>query len=476
MASPILRATALLFGSSTLSLLLLFIATKLWTMMIGPVGLGMISLHQSLVALTALVAGLGMGVGVVRLGAGDAVRLVALRAAAWRIFWRLGVPTAIAMWLCREPLARWVLGGPQAAAGVGWMALALLCSLAAGLQNGLMSAHHQVGALSRMNLLATALGCTASVLLIMAFGEAAIPWAVLAIYASTWLVSRWLLWRSVERQASPIRPDGRAVDEATRELIAFGAPYTASLLVGAGVLHVIPVLVLHGLGAAAVGFYRGAVLIADNALGGLLNVMVQDYYPRVAATQHDMASVVNQQHHLILTLALPLVLGLYGLAPWLVPLAYSGEFTPMLGLLEWLLVASLIKFASWSMSFVVLARSPGRTFFLLELSAGATNIAMSVVLLKWLGLPGLGIAALVTAVVYYAVGWAVLKRQIGFALTARNRLMLVGVLGVGLGLQALPALGLAGLKTPLALAIGTAAGLATLKSAWALLAPRPTGE
>lgn len=473
---PILRATALLFGSSTLSLLMLFIATKLWTLMIGPVGLGAISLHQSLVALTAMVAGLGMGVGVVRIGAGDAIRLAALRAAAWRLFWRVGVPTAIAVWLCREPLAHWVLGSPQSAAGVGWMALALLCSLAAGLQNGLLSAHHQVGALARMNLIATFVGCAASVWLIYGYGEAAVPWAVLSIYAATWLVSRWLLWQAVDRQSPPLRPEARAVDEATRELIAFGAPYTASLLVGAGVLHVIPVLVLHGLGVAAVGFYRGAVLIADNALGGLLNVMIQDYYPRVAATQDDMASVINQQHRLILKLAFPLVLGLYGLAPWLVPLAYSGEFYPMLGLLEWLLVASLIKFASWSMSFVVLARSPGRTFFLLELSAGAMHLALSVVLLKWLGLPGLGIAALATAVVYYALGWAILKHQIGFALTARNRLMVLGVLAVGLGLQALPTFGLAGLKTPLALAIGLAVGVSTLKSARALLAPRPTGE
>lgn len=465
--NPLARATALLFGSSTASLLMLFATTKVWTLLVGPVGLGLITLHQGLVVFTAMIAGLGAGVGVVRLGAGDDERLATLRAAAWRLYWAIGLPAAAAMVAGREPVAHWVLGAAEHAAGVAWMALALLFSLAAGLQNGLLGAHHRVGELARMNVVATVLGCAASVALIGGFGQTAIPWAVLAIYAATWAVSWWLLTRSVERKRPP--PDSAAIGRAMRELARFGLPYTASMVVGAGVAQWIPVLVLHALGAGAVGYYRAAVLIADNALGGLLNVMIQDYYPRAAAAEGGLGELVNQQHRLIVSLAFPMVFTLYALAPWVIPLAYSGEFAPMQALLEWLLVAALIKFAAWSSSFMVLARSTSSAFFVLEATAGVVNIGLSVALLPVMGLPGLGVAALVTALAYHAVGWALLRRQIGLKWTRENKWLLAAALVTGLGLQALPALGLAAWKPAVALSIAAVGAIGALRAVRVLL-------
>ena len=53
-------------------------------------------------------------------------------------------------------------------------------------------------------------------------------------------------------------------------MLRFGLPYTASMLVGTGVVLVMPVLVLHVVGSASVGYYRAAATIGIAYLGFLL--------------------------------------------------------------------------------------------------------------------------------------------------------------------------------------------------------------
>src|SRR5205085_11145318 len=103
----------------------------------------------------------------------------------------------------------------------------------------------------------------------------------------------------------------------------FGVPFTGSMLVGAGVQMLMPVLVLHALSRADVGFYRAAAAVAVNYLSFLLTAMGQDFYPRVSAASDRPAALtqlVNEQQRLVLLLAGPIIVGMLALVPYLVPL------------------------------------------------------------------------------------------------------------------------------------------------------------
>src|SRR5205085_6196082 len=80
----------------------------------------------------------------------------------------------------------------------------------------------------------------------------------------------------------------------------FGVPFTGSMLVGAGVQMLMPVLVLHALSRADVGFYRAAAAVAVNYLSFLLTAMGQDFYPRSEEHTSELQSQSNLVCRLLL--------------------------------------------------------------------------------------------------------------------------------------------------------------------------------
>ena len=127
----ILRATAVLGSSSVVSLLVGLASAKAWAVLLGPSGLGLMGLLQSLVGLAALVAGMGIGTGLVRAGANalaqeDQARVAALRQAAWFLLGALGGLAALILTVFRVPISEWLLGGREHADSVVLIAVAVL--------------------------------------------------------------------------------------------------------------------------------------------------------------------------------------------------------------------------------------------------------------------------------------------------------------------------------------------------------------
>jgi len=152
-------------------------------------------------------------------------------------------------------------------------------------------------------------------------------------------------------------------------------------------------------------------------IGFVLMAMGTDYYPRLTAAMHDHAAVnrmVNEQTEVALLLAGPVFLAMMGLAPWVIELLYSRSFHPAADVLRWMVLGDVLKVVSWPLGFIILAAGDGRTFMLTE------SLAVGVfVLLTWLGLPMLGVAATGVAfvgmyVVHLPMVYWLARRRTGF--------------------------------------------------------------
>ncbi len=257
--------------------------------------------------------------------------------------------------------------------------------------------------------------------------------------------------------------------EAAWSLLRFGGPYTASQLVGTGVQLALPLLVFYSLDQENVGFYRAAVAVANGYLGFLLIAMGQDYYPRVSASRDrpdELTHLVNQQHRLVMLLAVPIILGTLALAPYLVPVIYSPQFAPTIEVLEWLLIGDLFKFSSWTMGYVILAQSGSITLFLVELIAGVNILAFSWLGMLWFGIEGLGIAFLATYLLHYVIVWIIVRREIGLVWTIENKRRLLIAVLAALVIRALPFTGLQNFRSPVALTLAVLIGVGSLYTIW----------
>ena len=439
---------------------------------IQPEGYGYYGLLQSFVAVASLLAGMGTATGLVRMGAGavtrnEVVTVASLRRAAWLIFVVVGSLAMVVLYVLRARLSQLVLGVPEHGNTIMLMGLALLFTVAGNIQVGTLNAYHKVAALAKYGVANTLFSAGISITAVLIWRVRGIGVAVLGGAIATWIVSYYLLRRHVGKADS--EGSFRETLDAAWSLIRFGGPYTASMMVGTGVQLVLPIVVLHLLNAESVGYYRAAAAISVGYLGFLVTAMGQDYFPRVsAAAEHpvQLVGLINAQHRLVMLVAVPMILGTLAVVPYMVPLIYSLKFGATVAILEWQLIGDLFKFASWTMSFAILARATPSTYFLVESIGGVSTLGTTWLAVRWFGIPGLGIGFLATYVVYYCVVSIVIRREVTFRWTSANKWMMLAGVMAALAIRILPATRFAGARTFVALGLALAAGIPSLIVLW----------
>jgi NAD/NADP transhydrogenase alpha subunit len=78
----------------------------------------------------------------------------------------------------------------------------------------------------------------------------------------------------------------------------------------------------------------------------------------------------------------------------------------------------------------------------------------------------LGISFLVTYIIYYAVVWVIVRRDIDLVWSRANKRLLLASVCAALVVRVLPFTALANLRTPMALILATGAGIASLIMVW----------
>ncbi|MER3481878.1 MAG: hypothetical protein C4332_00605 [Meiothermus sp.] len=438
----ILKATLILGSGSAISLVAGFLSNKAYAVWVGPEGVGLLGLLQGLLAITAIVAGIGLSAGLVRVGAPHAAQddiafMLALRQAAWQIYGYFSGAVALLILCFSQPIAHLMLAGSPAYEVV-FVLIALLLSLAAGVQVGLLNAYHRVGALARITALSSGVGAVWGIGLVWLGREAALPLVVLGTPLAQLAAASWF----ARRLGLPgERPDPERVRKARGELLRFGLPFTGSQLVGSVVQLGMPFLVLYQLGQENVGYYRAAVLFSTAYIGFLLNALGQDFYPRLSALQDRPVAfqeAIHAQQRLVLLLGSPLVAGSLALAPMIVTLLFSPQFRPVVSILQWQLLGDLLRFVSWTLGYAVLARLSSRFYLLTETLGGGLLLGFSLWGMRQFGLQGLGMGWLATYAGYLlVVAWILTSKRI-WAPTLSNMGLLLSGLGVAVAVRLAP--------------------------------------
>jgi len=464
----IFRATAILSSSSLATILVSLASAKIVSVLLGPSGYGYLGLLQGLLGTGSLLVGMGVSTALVKEGAvalsrEDQRSVSSHREAAGLLSLLLGGVGAVLLVLFRAPIGRWMLGQVQNNGAALLVGAALIFTLLAATFTSTLNAHHRIKELAKAGVVTSFLSNLATIILVWRLGvRGVLPAVVLATVIS--LVTVWYFVRS-KIKATRVRPTREELVKSSQGLLRFGIPYMASVLVGTGVNLVMPAVVLHTLGINAVGFYRAAIAISVGYLGFMLAAMAQDYYPRVSAlADHpgQLVAVVNQQYRLIMLVVAPIILVAVAMTPYFVPIIYSAKFYPTVDLLEWQLIGDLFKFSSWTMSYVILVRCSSAVYFLTELSAGALLASTSYAGIRIFGLPGLGIAFLITYVLYYIIVSMVVRREIRLVWTPSNKCMMLATTGMALVVRIIPFTALAMFRTPIALFFAAIAGITSL--------------
>lgn len=420
----ILKSSSIIGGASFINIVVGLLRTKVLAILLGPTGVGLVSLYRGLLTTASTVATMGLDtVGTRQIAEANALGkeralAVARRALFWGTLILASVGTAV-VWTFRKILAERVLDSKSHAGIVAWLAAGVGLTVAAAAQGALIQGMRRIGDMARLSIYSGVLNTLLGIAVIWRWGRPALVYYVLITPVANFLLGYWYVSR-LPRAATYYAVGLGELAQQWKFLLSVGAAFMGGTLAMSVVQLWIRVDVGDVLGARALGQFQAAWTISTTYIAFVLSAMAADYYPRLTGVIRDSkaaARLVNEQTEIALLLSAPVFLAMMGLAPWVIRLLYTPAFAPAVGVLRWQILSDVLKVAAWPLGFIFLAAGDGRTFLWTEVSSLLVMGGSIALFLRTVGLNITGIAYLACYIFYLPLMHWLGKGRIGFAWT-----------------------------------------------------------
>lgn len=414
-----LRTSVIVGGGQVVSIAMGMVRTKLAALILGPSGIGLIGLLQTLLQTASNLAAFGIGTAGTRQVAESSATpgrdRVVRRALATVTFGcaLLGAGATLAL---RRPIARWALGDEGLAPMVAWLALGVFLMVVTMGQNALLIGLQRIGDAARQNIIASIAAAVIGVAAVAVWRENGLLLFVLAMPIATAVVG-YVLIRRLAAPGRTAASDATVAGES-RILLRLGAAFVVAGVATSLSQLAFRSIINDALGVAALGHFQAAWFISMTYVAFVLQAMGADYYPRLTAAiaRGDRPGrLVQEQAEVALLLAAPVLLGTLAGAPFVIWLLYSSAFAPAVGILRWQILADVLKVASFPLGYLLLAQGRSWTFMTLEVATNLVMVAALWLLLPRFGIEASGIAVLVCYVFYLGVVTAAVWRGAGLS-------------------------------------------------------------
>jgi PST family polysaccharide transporter len=422
-------------AAQAVNILISIVRMKVLAVLLGPSGVGLLSIYNSLQSMVTQTAGLGMGSSGVReiaTARGEEATLSRVRRVLFAAHLVQGTLAMLSVWILREQIAFWLFRDDTRATEVGLIGVAILFALLGLAQTALLQGLRRIGDLGRVTVLGAFIGSSAGLAAVWLQGESGLIWFILVQP----LVAVLVALHYTRRLPKPTSVHLSLVEIwcVWKPMAKLGAAFMLGGLATAATLLLVRGRISQELGLDAAGHFAAAWGITMTYVGFLLGAMGADYYPRLTEVIKDkVASVrlMNDQAQLGLAIGGPVLLLLIGLAPWLITLLYSAEFGPAITLVQWQTVGNVFKLASWALGFSIVASGRGKTFLLVQVNFNILFLLMLWPTMTSFGIIAAGPAFTIAYILHFCLLNILVRRIHGF----RWHALSLGLLGLHTGLS-----------------------------------------
>lgn len=181
-----------------------------------------------------------------------------------------------------------------------------------------------------------------------------------------------------------------------------GVAFVAAGILGSGAEFLIRTYLNNAGGLWHVGLYNAGYMMTMTYAAMVFQAMETDYYPRLSSIKgigEKLNLVVNRQVEVSLLLVSPLlVLFLVGL-PILLPLLYSGKFLPVMGMMKLAILAMYVRAVVLPIEYIALSKGDSKAYLLQELVYDAIVVVCVTVGYHIYGLVGTGVGLLFSGII-----------------------------------------------------------------------------
>ena len=176
-----LKSSSLIGGSTAIVMLIRMVRTKVIAVLLGPGGVGIEAILDSVASLSRTLFDLGVSSSGVRqvaaaVGSGNEHAIAQQTVFALRrVCFVLGVVGAATLFLSRHVVSRVAFGSAEHASSIGLLAIILMLGAVTGGQGALLQGMRRIGDLARVNIIGTLASVVVTVPIVMIWGVAGIP-------------------------------------------------------------------------------------------------------------------------------------------------------------------------------------------------------------------------------------------------------------------------------------------------------------
>ena len=423
--SHVLKYTGLFGGVQGLSILVGIVRNKLVAMILGPEGMGLISLFNSTINLLSNSTNLGISMSAVRnisevYDSGDHQRMchVIKMIRSWSLLTALiGVLLCIVL----SPLLdKWTFGwGDHTLHFVLLSPIVGLMAITGGETAILKGTRHlkRLAAISIYNVLAALF---ISVPLYFFFGESAIVPSLVAM-----ALAQMLLTISYSYKQFPLKVSAdKALLGEGMNMVSLGIAFVLAGILGSGAEFVIRSFLNNTSSLTTVGLYSAGYMMTMTYAGMVFSAMETDFFPRLSAVATDISAantLVNRQVEVSLLLIAPLLVFFTISLPILMPLLYSGKFTPVVGMMQITVLAMYFRALKLPVAYLPLAKGDSRSYLLLEGIYDVMLVCLVMFCFRRWGLVGCGVAITVAGLLDFILIHVYTHWKYGYCISRRVR-------------------------------------------------------
>ena len=415
----VFKSSSLLGGSQGISYLIGVARTKALAYLLGPSGIGLLSLYRSVAGTVGTFAAMGIGESSIRevaasKGKGDPRHIDIIGKVVRRSCFLSGLLGLLICVAFGVPISRGVFGDSSHSVSIALLGITLLLGAMTSAEISLIQGTGQVAKLAKISIITSLLSIIPVVSIYAWMGKDGIIPSLLLTAVLTFFPARMASRGIADRNA---KVSWMETFQKGRILLSLGFAFMLTGLFWAGKDMIIRTSITGSFGLAATGIYQAAWAISGLFVNFVLRAMGMDFYPRLTAINDDpeaMREAVCQQIEVGTLLALPGVIFTVVFSPLIIQLLYTPAFASASVLLSVLACGVFFKVVSYPLNTIQLAKGDAKGYLIVGLLYGAFELGLSLLLFKFMGLIGLALAYPISTFLHVLAMLWVGKRMIAF--------------------------------------------------------------
>jgi len=417
--SQILKSSSIIGGAQGFNYLIGMVRTKMVAVLLGPSGMGLVSLYITAIGLVDTVSRFGIDSSGVREvaeahGNGNEEKIARTVKTLRRMCWLTGIFGWLLTAALSYPLSVWTFGSGERAWAITILGVTILIGSVSGGQSSIIQGTRRIGDLARINVLGAVAGTLIAIGLYAWLGQGGIVPVIIAT-ATTNLGFSWWFARQIPVEDASLT--WRETLQNSKRMILLGMAFMYGIFLAALVGLGIRALIVRELGLDAAGIYQAAWGISGMFSGFILKAMGADFYPRLTVAAHDnekINTLVNEQTEIGILLALPGLMVTLAFAPWIMQLFYSSKFLEGAQLLPCFVLGVFFQVISWPYGMIQMAKGSKAWMFFCTTEINAVQLVLTIFLLKQYGVMGVAWAFALFTLIHGLVTLVAAKKISGF--------------------------------------------------------------